>query len=104
VLRVAIIMEIQRLFGTELRPGRIAATLGANPWHLPFLDTALGRHIKAGQSGTPRTELFLCVHHNGKEFRISYTAKPEEKLKAMPAVLVINPAVIWRTIQPRLEK
>src|SRR5262245_48029483 len=104
VLRVAIITEIQRLFGTELRPGRIAATLGANPWHLPFLDTALRRHIKAGESGKSRTELFLCVHHDGTELRITYTANPQEKLKATAAVLVINPAVIWRTIQPRLEK
>jgi len=105
-LRVAIIAEIQRLFGTGLRPGRIAAAFGRDPWHLPLLDTALGRTLQEGEHGQRRlATLLLCIHEDTTQgLRISSTRRPYERLRTAPVLLVINPAVLWRRIQPRLEK
>jgi hypothetical protein len=112
VLRVAIIAEIQRLFGTDFRPGSIAAKLGGDPLNLAHLDTVMRGAVhddsdekrRSGARGDAKAKLRLYVYHGTHGLSIGATGKPpDEVLKTKPVVLFIDPMPVWRRIRSRLE-
>ena len=111
-LRVALIAEIQRLFGSNLRPGSIASKIGRDPLTLPQVDTALRLAIREDAEGSPKSasrpganaKLILYVHHGPHGLSIGAARKPPtEILKATPVALFIDPAAVWRRIRVDLE-
>jgi hypothetical protein len=109
VFRVAVIAEIQRLFGTDFRPGSIASTIGRDLLTMPWLDTAFEIATREAKTLVPsageKAKLTLYVHEgSGKQRSIGATRKPaNELLKTVPVLLLIDPAELWRKIGPRLE-
>lgn len=111
-LRVALIAEIQRLFGSNLRPGSIASKIGRDPLTLPQVDTALrlaigeeteGKRSSVAQIGA-RLKLTLYVHYGPQGLSIGATRKPAaEILETTPVALFIDPAAVWRRIRVHLE-
>ena len=113
ILRVAIVAEVQRLFGTNLRPGSIATTILADPFTVPWVDTVSRLTIRHDrrrqQSAEPNSEakprLVLYVYPDAKgRPSLGATSKPlDELLKARPVILVIDPLPLWSRIQSRLK-
>jgi DNA-binding transcriptional MerR regulator len=113
VLRIAVIAEIQRLFGTDFRPGGIAVAIGRDPFMLPWLDTAFTEAIQenppglqSADSGTRgKRRLLFYVYRNAKgRPDIGFTRKtPDEILKTTPVLLLIDSEELWRRIRPRLK-
>jgi hypothetical protein len=112
VLRVAIIAEIQHLFGTDFRPGSIAAKIGRDPLTLPLVDSALRLAVQEDAVERPKslsqsgayTELTLYVYHGPHGLSIGATRMPPgELLKSTPVALFIDPAAVWRRIQVHLK-
>jgi hypothetical protein len=112
VLRVAIIAEIQRVFGTDFRPGSLAAKLGRDPFTVPVVDTALRLAIQEDSDGNSpsvsraraNATLTLYVYHGPHGLSIDATRKPpDEILRTRPIVLFIDPVPVWRRIRARLE-
>lgn len=107
VLRVAIIAEIQYLFGAEFRPGSIAAALGAvgrDPSLLPILDTVLRLVIGDDAKDDPE-ELVLCLHRTTDgRLKIRPIRKAEEILTVGAVLLLLDPRQLWRRVSPKLKK
>ena len=104
VLRIAILAEIQNLFGINLRPGPLASKLGADVLVLPFLDTAASIAIRESDDNQgPR--LLVYVYISSKELKISATREGVGTIiKAAPTALVIDVAGIWRRVRERLHR
>ena len=113
VLRIAIIADIQRLFGNNFRPGSVAAAIGRDPLFQAHLDTALRLALQdedpstQGRTADSKADspLRLFVHlGSDNRMQIGATRKsPAEILKVKPVVLFINPVEMSRKIQPRLD-
>jgi MerR-like DNA binding protein len=107
-LRVAIIAEIQQMFGKGFRPGGIAAKLGHDPLVLGHVDTALRLAIRGDSRGAQNSEahplrLYVYVAEDG-EPKIRATRKPTDEIVITRGVLlVIDPAEVWRKIESRLD-
>lgn len=111
VLRIGIIVEIQRLFGTDFRPGRIASAIGRDPLTWPWLDTVLSQTLPgpaggARGSGPERdaSPLRVCVYRrDARRLSITASRKPaSELLRIAPVLLLIDPLQLWRRIQSHL--
>jgi MerR HTH family regulatory protein len=112
VLRIAIIAEIQRLFGTDFRPGGVASAIGRDPLTLPWFDTALSQAMGGPLDGLPgsaagpdaRGLLLYVYRRDARRLDIGASRKPLDKLlKTAPVLLLIDPSELWRRIQARLK-
>src|SRR5262249_43409313 len=87
-LRVAIVAEIQHLFGSNLRPGSVASKVAHDPLNFAHVDAALrlgiredaGEASKSGPGGDAREKLRLYVHHGSHGLSVGATRKPPEEL------------------------
>ena len=111
-LRVAIVAEIQRLFGSNLRPGSVASRIAHDPLNFAHVDTALRLGIRedadkrssSGPEAGARGKLTLYVHHGPNGLSVGATRKPPgELLETTPVALCIDPAAVWRRIRVHLE-
>jgi hypothetical protein len=111
-LRVALVAEIQRLFGSNLRPGSIAAKIGRDPLTVTHVDTALRlalrddaqEKVKSGSRPVTNTKLTLYIHYGPHGLSVGATRKPSgEILSATPVALFIDSVAVWRRIRVHLE-
>jgi hypothetical protein len=96
-LRVAVIAEIQRLLGVNLRPGSIGAALGRDRTLLGHVDSLLRR---ATQDRGPRT--WLAIRHDGRRLVVGGTTRPQELLETVPVILLIDATALWLRLRTKL--
>jgi hypothetical protein len=109
VMRVAIIAEIQRLFGTTFRPGTIASAIGRDPFTLPRVDTVarlvIQRHEGHSHSKPEDTERLVVYVYQGRKGQPTLEVSrktPEHIMKIAPVVLLIDPLRLWLRLRSRL--
>lgn len=104
VLRIAILAEVQNLFGINLRPGTLADKLGSDTFVLPYLDAAASVAIRESD-GKQGARLLVYVHASGKRLVVGATREGVDTvLKTAPAALVIDVAGVWRRVRERLAR
>lgn len=109
-LRVAILAEIQRLFGSSrgLRPGGVAAQIlgGGNLLTLAHIDTAMRLAIQGSASkqddASGRLRLYLYMDDKGRGAIGASRKSPDEFSKTRGVLLLIDPVEVWRKIESRL--
>jgi len=111
-LRVAIVADIQRLFGSNLRPGSIASKIGHDALNWAHVDTALrlslredvGETTAAGARSGEKGRLILYAHCDSRGLSVGATRKPPARvLETIPVALFVDPAAVWRRIRAHLE-
>jgi MerR HTH family regulatory protein len=104
VLRVAILAEVQNLFGINLRPGKLAGKLGGDALVLPYLDAAASIGIRESDGGQgPRLLVYAYASDNGLVVGATREGL-DTVLKTAPAALVIDVAAVWRRVRQRLDR
>lgn len=91
-LRAALVAEVQKIFGTNLRPGTAARILN-DPLTLPLVDAAMRLAIV----GRPKL-LYVAA---GPDGRVRIGGKHPE---SSPVVLVLDPGAAWTRISRSLRR
>ena len=107
-LRVAIVAEIQRLFGSNLRPSSVASKISHDALNFAHVDKTLAVSVRedadkgssSGQEAGAGEKLTLYVHYGPHGPSVGATRKPPgELLEATPVAPCIDPAALWRRIR-----
>jgi hypothetical protein len=109
-LRVAIVFEVQKAFGTALRPGTFAGTL-AQQGEAPVNQLLAGIARRGGRAGppglTPMLYAFLAGRQ-GLKISVTWLSARESMLEQLqrhgPVLVLVDLAALWRRVEAGLSQ